>query len=184
MLNDIIPEEKRKLYEIEQQILMLENNNATIKASDIYLSLNETNKKLDELDKLVSQASKYRKDDYRRRVSHLRSTYTHVKTSLDNIIRRQNRNNFSLQKQELFHTSSTALNGGIDGDDDLEGRDIELDMKEGESLDRSNRMVNEYISIGHNTLSTLYSQKERLKGDYYRYFYYYYFHLTRNLLIA
>lgn len=167
MLNDIIPEEKRKLYEIEQQILLLENHNTTIKASDIYLSLNETNKKLEELDKLVSKESKYRKDDYRRRVSHLRSTYIHIKNSLDNIVRRQNRNNFTSQKQELFYTS-TSSGGGNDGDGDgstdLEARDLEKDIKEGESLDRSSRMITEYISIGSNTLSTLYSQKERLKG--------------------
>lgn len=167
MLNDIIPEEKRKLYEIEQQILLLDNHNTTIKASDIYLSLNESNKKLEELDKLVSKESKYRKDDYRRRVSHLRSTYIHIKNSLDNIVRRQNRNNFTLQKQELFYNSTT--NGvGNDGDGeettDLEARDLEKDIKESESLDRSNRMITEYISIGSNTLSTLYSQKERLKG--------------------
>jgi hypothetical protein len=168
MLNDIIPEEKRKLYEIEQQILLLDNHNTTIKASDIYLSLNETNKKLEELDKLVSKESKYRKDDYRRRVSHLRSTYIHIKNSLDNIVRRQNRNNFTSQKQELFYTSTT--NGGghddVDGNEtaDLEARDLEKHIKESESLDRSNRMITEYISIGSNTLSTLYSQKERLKG--------------------
>jgi len=162
-LNDIIPEEKKKLYEIEQQILLLENHNTTIQASDIYFSLNETNKKLEELDKLVSKESKYRKDDYRRRVSHLRSTYIHIKSSLDNIVRRQNRNNFTSQKQELFYTST---GGGIDGDvTDLEARDLEKDMQEGESLDRSSRMITEYISIGSNTLSTLYSQKERLKGN-------------------
>lgn len=163
MLNDIIPEEKRKLYEIEQQILLLENHNTTIKSSDIYLSLNETNKKLEELDKLVSKESKYRKDDYRRRVSHLRSTYIHIKNSLDNIVRRQNRNNFTSQKQELFY-SGRSNDGDGDETTDVEARDLEKDIKEGESLDRSSRMITEYISIGSNTLSTLYSQKERLKG--------------------
>ena len=154
MLSELIPEEKRKLHEIEQQVLQLENENKFSNPTDIYMNLSELEKRLNELDKLVSKESKLRKDDYRRRVSHLRTTYNHIRKSLDNLIRRKNHISFDSNKQALFNGATESSNH----------HDIEMNIAENESLQNSSKMLHEYLNVGKDTLSNLYSQKEKLKG--------------------
>ncbi|KAJ1425207.1 hypothetical protein B484DRAFT_451179 [Ochromonadaceae sp. CCMP2298] len=155
LLSELLPEEKRKLHELEQQLIELERGNTTIQTSDIYMGLNEMTYRLDELDKLVQNESKARRDDCRRRVQHLRTTYSHIRTSLDSLVRRKDRSRYDVQKQSLFAESGQGYG---------EGGDIELELAESGSLQRSSTMLNEYLSVGKETLSSLYSQKESLKG--------------------
>ena len=42
--------------------------------------------------------------------------------------------------------------------------DMELELAENGSLTRSSRMINDYLTIGRDTLDDLISQRERLKG--------------------
>jgi Golgi SNAP receptor complex protein 2 len=155
LLSELLPEEKRKLHELEQQLIELERGNATIQTSDIYMGLNEMTYRLDELDKLVQNESKARRDDCRRRVQHLRTTYSHIRTSLDSLVRRKDRSRYDVQKQSLFAESNREYG---------EGGDIELEMAESGSLQRSSTMLNEYLNVGKDTLSSLVGQKESLKG--------------------
>ena len=153
MLAELLPEEKRKLHELEQQLIELELGNVTIYASDIALGLQQIQISLNELEKLVLKESKGRKDDFRRRLQHLRLTYNHLKDSLDTYLRRSGRRTFDQQKTDL-------LQGAQAGTTD----DLALEMAENGSLQRSGEMINEYISVGQATLSDLLSQKERLKA--------------------
>lgn len=154
MIAELLPEEKRKLHDLEQQLIELERGNTVISASDIYMGLNEMAYRLDELDKLVQKESKARRDDFRRRVQHLRTTYTHIRGSLDNLVRRKDRSNFDANKRDLFAEANHNIEAG----------DIEAEIAEGSSLQRSSKMMNEYLAVGQDTLSDLLSQKERLKG--------------------
>lgn len=154
MIAELLPEEKRKLHDLEQQFIELERGNTIISASDIYMGLNEMVYRLDELDKLVQKESKTRRDDFRRRVQHLRTTYTHIRSSLDNLVRRKDRSNFDANKRDLFAEANHNIEAG----------DIEAEIAEGSSLQRSSKMMNDYLAIGQETLSDLMSQKERLKG--------------------
>jgi Golgi SNAP receptor complex protein 2 len=154
MLSELLPEEKRKLHELEQQLIELERGNSTIQASDISIGLNEMAVRLEELDKLVLKETKTRRDDCRRRVQHLRTTYTHIKDSLQNLMRRKDRSRYDANRRDLFAESNRNIEAG----------DIEAELAENGSLQRSGRMLNEYIAVGQETMSNLLSQKERLKG--------------------
>jgi Golgi SNAP receptor complex protein 2 len=154
MLSELLPEEKRKLHELEQQLIELERGNATIHASDISIGLNEMSARLDELDKLVLKEPKARRDDCRRRVQHLRTTYAHIRDSLQNLVRRKDRSRYDANRRDLFAESNRNIEAG----------DIEAELAENSSLQRSGRMLNEYIAVGQETMSNLMSQKERLKG--------------------
>jgi Golgi SNAP receptor complex protein 2 len=154
MLSELLPEEKRKLHELEQQLIELERGNATIQVSDITIGLNEMTLRLDELDKLVLKEPKTRRDDCRRRVQHLRTTFNHIKDSLQNMVRRKDRTRYDANRRDLFAESNRNIEAG----------DLEAELAENGSLLRSGRMLNEYIAIGQETMSGLMSQKERLKG--------------------
>lgn len=154
MLSELLPEEKRKLHELEQQLIELERGNTTIHASDISIGLNEMTLRLDELDKLVLKEPKARRDDCRRRVQHLRTTYNHIRDSLQHLIRRKDRTRYDTNRRDLFAESNRNLEAG----------DLEAELAENSSLQRSGRMLNEYIAVGQETMSGLLSQKERLKG--------------------
>lgn len=154
MISELLPEEKRKLHELEQQFTELERGSTTVQATDICIGLDEINHRLTELDKLALKESKARRDDYRRRVLHLRATYNHIKSSLESLIRRKDRSNFDKNKNDLFGKAN--LSGS--------NEDLELEMAENGSLTRSNKMLNEYLTVGEDTLSNLVSQKERLKS--------------------
>jgi golgi SNAP receptor complex member 2 len=154
MISELLPEEKRKLHELEQQLIEFERGNTTIQASDIDMGLNEMIYRLNELDKLVLKEPKTRRDDFRRRAQHLRTTYSHIRSSLDNLVRRKDRTRYDSNKRDLFAGANH----------DIEGGDLEAEIAESSSLARSGKMLNEYIAIGQETLSSLGSQRERLKG--------------------
>lgn len=153
-ISELLPEEKRKLHELEQQLIELERGNAIIHASDIYMGLNEVTRRLDHLDSLVLKEPKTKRDDFRRRVQHLRTTYSHIRGSLDNLVRRKDRSNYDSNKRDLFAEANRNIEAG----------DIEAEIAENGSLNRTGKMLNEYIAIGQETMSNLGSQKERLKG--------------------
>ena len=86
-ISEILPEEKRRLHELELKLVELEKDN-NVQASDIYIGLNDMLLRLEELDKLVTREPKGKRDDYRRRVLHLRNSHQHIKNSLDSIVKR------------------------------------------------------------------------------------------------
>ncbi len=139
---------------MEQQLIELEHGNSVIQTNDITIGLEEMANRLDELDKLVQKESKLRKEDYRRRVQHLRTMFNTIKTSLVGLLKRKEKMNYSTQRRELFAGARTE-----------EDKDaMALELAENGSLDRSGRMMNDYISVGQETLSELVGQKERLKN--------------------
>jgi hypothetical protein len=152
MISELLPEDKRRLHELEQQLADLQRGNSTIQVSDISLGLQEMNGRLEELDKIASRESKSHRDDYKRRVVHLRNSYNHIKSSLDSYARRKNISTHELNRAELF------------GNADLEIGVKDEDIAENSSLSQSERMIKEYISIGQSTLSELASQRDRLKN--------------------
>jgi Golgi SNAP receptor complex protein 2 len=152
MIEELLPEEKRRLHGLEHQLIELERGSKNIHPTDIYVGLNELSFRLNELDKLVQRESKVRREDFRRRVQHLRTNYNHIKSSLDDYVKKNNSNSYDAQKAELF----SQANGNLG--------DIELEMAESGSLDRSSRAMGDYLSQGKETLSELYSQRDRLKN--------------------
>lgn len=152
-ISELLPEEKRKLHELEQQLIELERGNATIRASDVYMGLNEMTVRLDYLDTLVQKEPKTKRDDFRRRVQLLRMTFSHIRGSLDNLVRRKDRSNFDSNKRDLMAEANRNIETG----------DIEAEMMENKSLNQTSKMLNEYIAMGQETMSSLSSQKERLK---------------------
>lgn len=175
MLTELIAEDKRRVFELEQQLAEFEKGNKSIHASDISLGLDEMAKRLNELEIQANNESKGRRDDMRRRVAHLRSTHTHVKQSLDVIVRRRDQQKYDNERRYIYY-STTMLsrlsskfgeyrdlfrNSRGDSETDI---NIDLEMAENHSLDRSSSMVNSYIAQGQETLSELLSQKDRLKN--------------------
>ena len=153
MLSELLSEDKRKLYELEQKLAEFEKGNPSIQAIDISLGLEEMAKRLTELEKQANNESKARRDDMRRRVAHLKSTHTHVKQSFDVLIRRKENLKYEHARKDLFGGSDDNLNLNID-----------LELAENDSLNRSSNMINSYIAQGQETLQELLSQKDRLKN--------------------
>ena len=83
MLSELLAEDKRRVFELEQQLAEFEKGSKTVQASDISLGLEEMGKRLTDLEKQANNESKGRRDDMRRRVAHLRSTHTHVRQCLE-----------------------------------------------------------------------------------------------------
>lgn len=153
ILSEILPEEKRKLVEIEQQLVEIQGGKATHNIGRVLDSLKQFSNSLNSIDKLVEKEPKAKKDDYRRRVQHLRSTFSHLKSLADNLATRIGGE--ELKKNLLF---------GPPRPDSGHDSDIALELAENGSLSRSSQYVNEYLNIGKETLSELISQRERLKG--------------------
>lgn len=156
MISELLPEEKRRLHDLEMQITQLENGSCSIYPNDVALGLEEMSARLDDLEKMVSRESKVRKDDYRRRVQHLRTTHNHIKNQLTSFLRRKDKENYSSQRRELFKESR--------GENEEHVSDYAMEMAENGSLDRSGKMLTEYLDTGRETLSELIGQRERLKN--------------------
>jgi len=153
MLSELLPEEKRKLHDLEQQLIELERGNTVIQPSDIVLGLQEVSIRLEDFEKQIQKETKAKKDDFRRRLQHLKSTHSHIKESLDNLIRRKGLSNYEGQRAQLLAGARSKPSD-----------DLALEMAENGSLVRSSRMVNEYLTMGQETLQDLVSQRERLKS--------------------
>ncbi len=155
MISELLPEEKRRLHDLEQQVAAMENGSSSIQPNDIQLGLYEMGCRLDEMEKMVQRESKIRKDDYRRRLQHLRTTHNHIQNALSSYIKRRDRENYSSQKKELFSNSRNI--------DDSNVSDYALESAENGSLDRSSKMLDGYLAAGRETLGELLEQKDRLK---------------------
>lgn len=156
MISELLPEEKRRLFELEQQLYHLESGNSLIRVTDISLGLNEMAKKIEELEKLANQEPKGRREDYKRRIQHLRSSHGHVRAGLDNFSKTNNSYQFDQQRQELFGKAPIRP--------DEENPYYDIEVAEQSSIHRSSKMVGDYIKTGQETLQELFSQRERLKG--------------------
>lgn len=163
-LSEILPDIKRKLHELEVKVVELErtsssSSTSSYAASDLYVSLNEITLQIDMTESLINNEPRLKRDDYRRRILHLKNSNQHIKTSVDNIIKRRssNHNYYMNNRQELLGHSYQAY--------DVEnGSNVTSLLKESESINNSKSMINNYLSIGQETLSELMSQKDRLKG--------------------
>lgn len=152
MISEMLPEDKRRLNELELQLQELERGNPRVDSMDIKIGLDEMRNRLIELERLVNNEPKGRRDEFRRRVQHLKTTHGHIKNSYD-IYTRQSGN----------QTLRTALFSGAVHPDEESGN-LDLEMAEMGSLDRSNSMVKDYIAQGQETLQELMQQRDRMKG--------------------
>lgn len=153
MLDELLPEDKRRLSDLELQLSLLEDGSSVVNFSDLVIGVTEMSSRMDALEILVNKESKTRRNDMRRRVQHLRNTHSHIKKSLENYGRRTHQNMHELQRKELFANISTR-------DPDT----VDLEMAENVSLSRSNIMMNDYLASGRDTLEELIAQRQRLKG--------------------
>lgn len=152
-LSELLPEEKRRLHELELQFNEVERGASYSHINDVSLGLSEMCMRFDQLDKLVQSEPKDRREDCKRRITHLRNSHQHIKISLESWIKRNSQYNFDAQKKDLF--------GGAD----LEGGTMrESVIAENSSLGHSSRMMSDYLATGQETLSNLLSQRERLKS--------------------
>jgi chromosome segregation ATPase len=153
MLSELLPEEKRKIHELEQKISELDHGTSRYSYTDLAFEYDQLSGRISGLDKLLAKEPRSKIDDHRRRLAHLKSSAQHVKLSLDNLGRKYNfYSNLAKQKAELMGNRQ----GG--------GDDVVLEMAENGSLSRSSQMIGEYLSVGRETLGELGSQRERLKA--------------------
>jgi Golgi SNAP receptor complex protein 2 len=153
-LSEILPEEKRRLHELDLQFNEVEKGSTQIHINDVALGLTEMSNRFDQLDRLVQAESKERREDCKRRISHLRNSHQHIKISVENFIRRSRLYDFNTQKKNLF--GNADLEGG--------GTMSDAEVAENTSLNNSSRIMNDYLATGKETLDNLLSQRERLKS--------------------
>ena len=151
LLSELIPEEKRRIHELEMRFFELEKGNSKILVSDLLLTASELNTRIEELEKLLQREPKSRREEMKKRVAHLKSSLARVRSSMVLHERKYANQTFHAQKLELLgnHTNRDH---------------IDLEIAESQSLDRSASMLNDYLESGRNTLSELIGQKERLKS--------------------
>ena len=153
MLSELIPEDKRRLNDLELQLSLLEDGSPTVNFADVVLGVNEMSSRIDNLEILVTKESKSHRNDMKRKVQHLRNTHSYLLKSLKNYGRRTNQNVYEMERKELLGNATPR---------DIEN--IDLEMAENASLARSGNMMNEYLATGRETLEELLSQRERLQG--------------------
>lgn len=151
MLSELLPEDKRRLHELEIQLVELEKENPNVHFFDVSLSVNEMGGRIEELEKLANRESKARRNDEKRRVQHLRVSYNHIKSSLENL---------SKKKEQAHFDARKYLMGDLNGNT----AKFDLEAAENVSLNRSSAMINDYLETGKETLSELLSQRDRLKS--------------------
>ena len=152
MISEMLPEDKRRLNELDLQLVELERGNQRVSPIDIKIGLDEMTNRLIELDRLVNNEPKGRRDEFRRRVQHLKTTHGRIKNSYDIYTRQSGSQNL---RAALF-------SGAVQHDE--ESGNVDLEMAEMGSLDRSNSMVKDYIAQGQETLQELMQQRDRMKG--------------------
>ena len=136
--------------------------NNHVDAYDVSMGMDEMAKRLAELDRLVTNEPKAKREDFRRRVDHLKNAHVHIKQQLETYARKAGVN--------LAHRGQRAdLFAGATGQDMLDkSREFaelqQLEAAEGGTLNRSNRMIGEYLATGLETLTELQDQRSRLKG--------------------
>eukprot|EP01031_Cornospumella_fuschlensis_P038202 gene38202-46420_t len=151
IISEVISDEKRKLHEVENSLLEMQRTRSGAGIDSCLERLRHFQESLSQMEKLADKEPKVKKDDYRRRIQHLRSTYAHLKSLADNIAMK-------------YGDHRSLLFAGQDGRKNISQDDFELELAESGSLARSSQSLNEYIAIGRETLSELISQRERLKG--------------------
>jgi golgi SNAP receptor complex member 2 len=152
-LNELIPEEKRRLNDLESQLFELERGNKIIQVADIRIAIVELGRRLSVLDDLADKEPKNRRAEGFRRIQHLKNIHENIKSSLDKVERMRLQNDYELQKQELFGKVGMRDPALVD-----------LEMAENSSLTKSNAMMNDYLNSSKETLAELVSQRERLKS--------------------
>ena len=150
MISEVLPEEKRRLNELEFAFEELERGKGN--AVDVKMGLDEMRSRLMELERLVNNEPKSRRDEFRRRVQHLRTSHGHLHNSFESFTRRTG----------MQSLRSNLFSGAVRPDDSNVNYDLE--MAESGSLDRSNAMVKSYIEQGQETLQELMEQRDRMKG--------------------
>jgi hypothetical protein len=166
MLQELIAEDRRRIYELEQALSEAEASESSSKVSDVYIALAEMADRLEELGNMAKKESKGRRDDMRRRINHLKNSHMHVQQNLDTLVKRIQSKQASFDRVQLFGKA------GEDGNNIESGsgggwRDrglVDLEMNEGASLTSSQNMVSGYINLGRDTLAELTAQRGRLKG--------------------
>jgi Golgi SNAP receptor complex protein 2 len=153
MISEVLPEEKRRLNELELDFAELERGNPRANAVDVKMGLDEMRTRLIELERLVNNEPKSRRDEFRRRVLHLRTSHGHLNNSFESFTRRTG----------IQGLRSNLFSGAVrpDVNDNI---NYDLEMAESGSLDRSNAMVKSYIEQGQETLQELMEQRDRMKG--------------------
>ena len=88
MISEILPEEKRRLNELELDFAELERGNPRANAVDVKMGLDEMCSRLLELERLVNNEPKGRREEFKRRVQHLRTSHGHLHNSFESFTRR------------------------------------------------------------------------------------------------
>lgn len=156
MISELIPEGKRRLYDLERQLIELEKGNTAIQPNDITVGLKEVAFKFEEIEKLIQKEQRQKRDDFRRRLQHLRNTHQHIQDLLHNFYQR---NPYLYEKSQLFGGKVGSIHQRANLEDDMA-----LELAENGSLSRSSKMINDYLAVGRDTLGELVNQRERLKG--------------------
>jgi Golgi SNAP receptor complex protein 2 len=155
LLTEVLPEDTRRLHTLEGQLGELESTGSASLASDMSLGIQDMENRLKDLELLVKkETNKPHREDMRRRVQHMHSTFSHVQSSYDSIIRRKGINKWDWQRKELFGGANSNADSTV----------IDLEMAENTSLNRSNQMLDDYISTGRGAYEELLSQREKLKS--------------------
>ena len=151
MLAELIPEEKRKLFELEQKIKSVTDGDRRWTVSDLLFEHEQAEQRMSYLETLLGKEPRNRVEDYRRRLTSLRNALQHAKQTIQSSSRRSA---FDQDRDRLLGNATYARPAD----------DLAMELAENGSLTRSSQMVNQYLETGRESLNELISQRERLKA--------------------
>lgn len=184
LVSELLPEDARRLHELEMKLEQLDRSPGvsssavslpypgssnsssgssggvggagTISlAADIHIGLQEMERRLKDLDALSKKESKTQRDVARRRLVHMHTSFDHVTATFNTLLRKKGINKADFQKKVLFG-SHYGSEGSLDN--------LDVEMAENTSLNRSAQMLDGYLASGRGALEELVGQRERLKN--------------------
>lgn len=151
---ELFPKSRKLAYDARQQLTLLHNGSSD--AHSLFLTIEELNRQLDIMDKMVMREPPQQREMWRYKISELRADAESIRKQGQ----QSNGTQMRLQRERealLARRRRRQQDGGEDNN-------LENLADEGNSLQNSMSMMNDLLMSGQSTLTSLVEQRGRLKG--------------------
>ncbi|CAB9500432.1 SNAP receptor complex member 2 [Seminavis robusta] len=155
---ELFPKCRKLAYDSRQQLSQVENG--LLRASELFLVLDELGMQLDIMDQLVQRETPAQREVWKRKILELREESKSLRRLGEDYDRRMNANlRHQRERDELLRRRKQRTPHS-----NIDERDMSNLADEGKSLQQSQLMVSEIIASGEASLNGLIEQRQRLGG--------------------
>lgn len=151
---ELFPKCRKLAYDARQQLAQVQHG--SVPQMELDLVLEELNRQLDLMEELVLKETPAQRQVWKRKISELRqeSASLQQQGAATEYSRRSNSHLYQAQRDEILRRRNRRNNDG----------DLQNLADENQSLEQSHFMVDELISQGQTSLTSLVEQRQRLRG--------------------